>query len=146
MPESTQNAGAGTRALLRGLAAWLLAAAILLPVFSFASSRLAASSRTVSIIGSLISFLSAAFAGAVSVRGADSRRLLRGILMGCLLGALLAAAGFLIGGRVFHPDGLIGMLSFTLSGAVFGSVFFSGEAGKKRRNPRFHRPKKRRAR
>ncbi len=124
MPGPIHKPGLPYRALLRGLLTWLLASAVLLPVFSFAASRLAASSSTVSILGSLLSFLSSAFAGAASARYADSRRLLLGILVGALLAALLSLIGFLIGGRSFHPDGFMSMLSFTLAGAMVGSVFF----------------------
>ena len=141
MSESNRKFRLNPGVLLYGLTTWLLASAVLVPSIGFAASNFADSARTVSLLGDLISFLSAAFSGAAVARSSDSGRLLPGILIGCLLALILALTGFLIGGRVFRPDGVLSMLSFTLSGAVFGSVFFGKSTSvskMKRRRSRFH--------
>ena len=109
--------------LLTVVFAWLLTAFVLLLVFSLAISRLATSSRSMGYCASALSFLSACAAGAAAARERKLPPVLAGLLTGLVIALLLLGVGAALHHGHLPSDGLISLLSFTVSGALFGSVF-----------------------
>lgn len=122
---------------LRVLLTWLVTAVVLLLLFSLIVSRFATSSRVMAYFSSALSFLTAAAAGAVAGKGRSQGRVLVGLLTGALLTALLCISGLLIRRGMLPSDGMISLVSFTMAGALFGSVFLTPRERKARGKNRF---------
>ena len=125
----------GLSPLKAGLA-WLLAALGLLIVSSFAIANSALSSRSLGYAGSAISFLAALLAAAALVREQKGRGPILGLLTGAGLCAVLLLAGSLIDLRHMSRDAVLSLCTFTLAGALVGSLS-GGKKGKGRKKHSF---------
>ena len=112
---------------LRFLLSWLFAALPLLLLCALLLSRFAVSSRSLAYCSAAIGFAAAAAAGASCAASFSGSRALAGLLAGAALTVLLLAVGLLVRRAPLPRDGLLSLVSFTLSGALFGSVFFGGK-------------------
>lgn len=122
---------------LRVLLTWLVTAVVLLLLFSLIVSRFATSSRVLAYFNSALSFLTAAAAGAAASKGRSQGRVLVGLLTGVLLTAILCITGLMIRRGMLSSDGIISLVSFTMAGALFGSVFLAPKDRKARRKNRY---------
>lgn len=122
---------------LHVLLAWLAAAVVFLLLFSLVISRFATSSRVMAYFSSALSFLAAAAAGSAAARGRLQGRIVVGLLTGALLTLALCALGLLIRRGTLSSDGAISLVSFTMAGALFGSVFLTPRERKSRGKSRF---------
>ncbi len=127
---SVEERSLSVQSMLRGLAAWIAAAAALLLMASAVFASDLASLAYLGYAGSAISFLAAAAAGFFAARGGRKKRKWIGLLMAAVLCALLLLNGFLIAGKL-DADGLLSMLSFTITGCFFGTLFSTGARKKK---------------
>lgn len=121
------------RALGKIWLAWLATAAFLLLLFSFALSRTATSEKALGYAGSVLSFAAACAAGVQSAKGRKGPPLVCGLLCAVSLVLPLLLCGVLIDRSSLSADSVMSLVSFSLAGALFGSVFLSGRAKKKRR-------------
>lgn len=128
---------------LHVLLAWLAAAVVFLLLSSLVISRFATSSRVIAYFSSALSFLAAAAAGAAAAKGRLQGRIVVGLLTGALLTLALCALGLLVRRGPLSSDGAISLVSFTMAGALFGSVFLAPRERKSRGKTRFTVPRNR---
>jgi len=127
------------RALGRGLLAWLAAALILCFLTACVIRAHSVGSEYFGYISAGLSFLCAAFAGAVGSRGEG--RLGAGLLCALLLSIVLLTAGFVIGGGRLDPSGVLSVVSFSFAGCLLGGLVFGGRTTQQKRS-QFKRKKK----
>ncbi len=107
--------------LARAFAAWAVCAAALLLCGTVLYASDGAALSSLGYVSSLISFLSAAGAGAAAAAAQKEGRIIKGLLCALCLSAILLLTGFLIGGRL-DGSAVLSVLSFTLTGCVLGSM------------------------
>ena len=95
-----------------------------------------AAAGTVGYISSALSFGTAVAAGgrAAHVRGRGA--VYTGLASGVVIITLALTLGFIIAGQEISADGVLSVVTFTLSGALVGSVFFAGR-GQNEKKARF---------
>ena len=123
--------------LARAFAAWAICAAALLLSGAVLFASDGASLSSLGYASSLISFLSAVVAGAVSAAPQKEGRLLRALLSALCLSLILLLTGFLIKGRL-DGSAVLSVVSFTLTGCALGSML----PAKKRKTARFRSNKR----
>lgn len=133
MPKSNALQKMDMRFLLSGCLAWGISAAVLLPIASFICLKAGVSEGAMGYISSALSFVIAAVAGAAASR--KSGGILAGALTAVVVIILLLTVGFIVKGADLSSGGVLSVVSFTLTGCVFGAFFFSGkkDKGKKSR-------------
>lgn len=78
-------------------------------------------------ISSTLSFLAAFAAGARAMRQRRKRAVFTGLAVGLMLVILALTLGYIVSTDGLKADGILSVASFTLSGALAGSVFFPSE-------------------
>ena len=129
------------RFLLKGLAAWAVAALLSLLIASAIVSKTSMGVGPMGYISSALSFLSAFFAGAFAAKARGRGGLYAGALTAAVLCVLLLTVGFLIEGQAMEASGILSVATFSFSGSLAGSVFLGGS--KRTKKTRFS-PKLRR--
>lgn len=136
MMEHGEKGNVLLKSLARTWLAWLTTAAVLLLLFSFLLSRSNSSERVLFYFSSGLAFLTACCASAYAGRKSALAPFICGLLSAFFILVPLLFLGLVLDrGRFSHPA-LLSLISFTLSGALFGSVFFGAEKkrGRKRRS------------
>ena len=111
------------RFVLTALLTWLAAALICALAGAFAISAAEVSARTVGYISSALSFAAALAAGARAMRERRKNAAITGIISGVAITTLALTLGFITAGEKISADGVLSVVTFTLSGALSGSVF-----------------------
>lgn len=141
----TGQGGALWQSPLRAALAWLCAALVLLLPCSLLFSRGAFSSRALGYASSAISFAAALAAAATLVSERKGRGPILGLLTGGALCAVLLLLGCLINARAMNANAVLSLCSFTLAGALVGSLL--GERpGKARQKSAFSHSRRRKRR
>lgn len=112
----------GLRALLRAVLLWLITALCLLSMSALVLSKAEAGSASLGYVSSAISFISAATAGFSISRGAGDKQFLQGLIAAVVFVTLLLTIGFLVRGKNMDPSGILSVVTFTVTGVLFGSV------------------------
>ena len=119
---------------------WSMSAIVLLLVCSAAVSRIRTDSSVLGYISSAISFASAALASAYAAGNSKYGAIIVGLCSALVLIIVLLTAGMIISGRDLDAAAIISVVSFTVSGSIFGSVFLKPG----NRKSKFTKAKKRR--
>ena len=124
------------RFLLTAVTTWLAASLLCVLLCALIVQLSDAAAGTVGYISSALSFGTAVAAGgrAAHVRGRGA--VYTGLASGVVIITLALTLGFIIAGQEISADGVLSVVTFTLSGALVGSVFFAGR-GKKEKKARF---------
>ena len=125
--------------LIKAAAIWLITAMILLPISAGIISAMNLSSSSVAYFSAGVSFLSA-FAAAYSACAGKDGRWKCGLLIGLVLTILLLMLGFIVEGRELSADGVLSVVSFTMTGALAGGIF--APASRRNRGKRVFRKKR----
>lgn len=112
--------------LLRACVAWLVAAPLLLVILAAVLSHSGCGAEWIGYSSSAISFLSAAAAGAVAARASRAGKLYSALVCSGVLTVLLLTVGYIVSEKGLEPSGILSVVSFTLTGCLFGAVFFAG--------------------
>lgn len=121
------------RFVLTAVAGWFISALILSLIVSLCLSLMTVGEGAVGCIISALSFVSAVYAGAAAMHRRRRGALLTGLVTGLVITTLALTLGFIIAGSEMEADGILSVVTFTLSGCLVGSVFFSG-TGKRGRS------------
>lgn len=103
--------------------AWLLTAMVLLALFSLFISQTATSEQTMAYISSAISFFSACGAGRYAAKKKKGSSLLRGLVCAVMIVFPLMLCGLLIDREKLSSDAVLSVVSLSVAGSLFGSVF-----------------------
>lgn len=114
------------RFLLTAVVTWLAASLLCVLLCALIVQLSDAAAGTVGYISSALSFITAAAAGAraAGVRGRGA--VYTGLVSGVVIITLALTLGFIIAGQEIAADGVLSVVTFTLSGTLVGSVFFAG--------------------
>lgn len=118
------------RFLLAAFTAWLASSVVLLAIASACVSLSGMGEEGLGYINSVLSFLTALAAGAAAIRARKRGCVYTGLVTGVTITIIALTLGYIISGRNIEPDGVLNVAAFSISGALFGSVFFSGSAKK----------------
>ena len=108
--------------LLKAGAVWLMTAVILLLLSAGIISAMNLSASSVAYFSAGLSFFSS-FAAAFSACTGKEGRWKCGLLIGLVLTVLLLMLGFIVEGRDLSADGVLSVVSFTMTGALAGGLF-----------------------
>ena len=108
--------------LIKAAAIWLITAMILLPISAGIISAMNLSSSSVAYFSAGVSFLSA-FGAAFTAWTGQSGKMKYGLLTGLALTVLLIMLGFIVEGKELSADGVLSVVSFTMTGALAGGLF-----------------------
>lgn len=133
MPKSKALQKTDMRFLLYGGLTWGICAVILLPLAAFICLKAGVGEGTMGYISSALSFIIAAAAGAVAASKSGGG-ILAGALAAVLIIIMLLTVGFIVKGAELSSGGVLSVVSFTLTGCVFGAFFFSGGKNKGRKS------------
>lgn len=124
--------------LLSSFGIWLLSAAVLLGITACVIHATNGGEKAISYASSALSFAAALFAGihAISRRGTGA--LLTGIITGVAIVVFLLTVGFVAEGSELSPDGVLSVVTFSLSGCVTGAILFSGKSKKVNKKKKVH--------
>lgn len=114
------------RFLASAAAGWIISALILSLLTGLCLSMLKVEEAAMGYIISALSFSSAVYAGAAAMRARKRGALYTGLLSGLVITVFSLTIGFVIAGNEILSDGVLSVVTFTISGALVGSVFFSG--------------------
>jgi len=104
------------------IAAWVIAAAVLLPTAAAVMELCDISAAYIGYFGSAISFLAAMAAG-TRTKG----KLIKLAASGVMMSALLTAAGWCIAGDLSRMKSIVSVIPFTITGTVAGGVIWPGK-------------------
>ena len=141
MPKSKALQKTDMRFLLYGALAWGISAVVLLPIMSVICLKAGISEGAIGYVSSALSFVTAVAAGAVAARKSGGG-ILAGALTAVIIIIMLLTVGFIVKGAELSSGGVLSVVSFTLTGCVFGAFFLSGKkegAKKTRFNPKRNR-------
>ena len=113
---------------------WFISAVVLLPIAALTAELTQCSEAGLAYISSAASFLTALAAGAKAIRTRKKGAVVTAIISALAIIILALTLGFVIAGDKLQADGILSLVTFTFSGALVGSVFFSGSSRKPRRN------------
>lgn len=117
---------------------WFISALIILPLAALTAELTRCSEAGLAYISSAASFLTALFAGAKAIRTRKKSAVITAIISALAIIIIALTLGFVIAGDKLQADGILSLVTFTFSGALVGSVFFSGN---NKRNKRSSGPK-----
>ena len=112
------------RLIFRSLLLWTTTALLLLTLASFYLSRSGLGSDVIGYVSSGISFLCAVAAGAAAAKKNGDKPLLQGLLTAVFLVITLLTLGFLARGLDLNGSGILSVVTFTISGVLFGLALF----------------------
>lgn len=107
--------------LISAVFGWLFSAGILLSMFSLLICKTSMDSSYIGYISSLISFLSAVFAGLYSYRNIKGETFVSSLATALFIVIFLLTIGFIVQGKDMTPAGVISVASFTFAGMLLGS-------------------------
>lgn len=119
------------RSVLTGCAAWGLCSLMLSLSAALLMTLVDIPAGAVGYICSSLSFASALFAGMRAMRGKERGALVLGLAVGTAVTIIALTLGFLISENALDADGVLSVVTFTLSGALAGALL--SPKGKKRR-------------
>lgn len=108
------------------MAAWFLVGAAALVAASALVHALKPGETALAYTSSALSFIAAFAAGAAAKRKRKSGALLPALVSAVAIIILALTVAFLISEGKFEPDGVLSLVSFTLSGSLAGAVFLPG--------------------
>ena len=114
------------RFLLTAVTTWFAASLLCVLLCALIVQLSNAAAGTVGYISSALSFATAAAAGARAARVRGRGAVYTGLTSGVVIITLALTFGFIIAGQEIAADGVLSVVTFTLSGALVGSVFFAG--------------------
>lgn len=115
------------RFLLSAGCAWLIGAALLLTVGTFAANAAGMGERGLGYLSSGISFLAAVAAGSAAVRKNPAARLLTALIAATALVIALLTIGLLAEGEEMNASAVLSIVSFTYAGVLLGAVMAPGK-------------------
>lgn len=122
------------RFLPDALIMWFFSALIFLPLAAMTAEITKCGEAGLAYLSSALSFLTALAAGAKAIRIRGKNALVTAGVSALSIIIVALTLGFLIAGDKLQADGILSLVTFTFSGALVGSVFFSGGRGKKKRS------------
>lgn len=123
--------------ILRALLAWIISAAVLLPIASLIVQKSNISAASLGYISSALSFSCAFFSGVSASRGEGSGTVYKGLISAAVITVILLTIGFLVEGNELKASAVLSLVSFSFSGCLLGSVMFPGcKTGKRKK--KFH--------
>ena len=125
--------------LLKAAGVWLMAAMLLLLAGAGIISAMNLSASSVAYFSAGVSFLSAFVAAYSACAGKDGRWHC-GLLIGLVLTILLLMLGFIVEGRELSADGVLSVVSFTITGTLPRGIF--APASRRNRGKRVFRKKR----
>lgn len=125
---------ANLRYLLKALAAWFVAAIVLLLLAAIIVSSASVSLSAMGYISSALSFLTAAVAGMAAGRAGSGAKFYLGLITSAVIVTMLLTIGFLVRGSEMASSGILSVVSFSFTGCLFGAVFLSGKKNNKKRS------------
>ena len=121
------------RAWGRAWLIWLLTSVALLAFFSLIISRTAAPERAMAYFSSALCFLAACAAGQQVAKEQTAAPLFCGAICTVFLVLPLLLCGVLIDRKSMSSDSIMSLISFSLAGALFGSILLGGHHKKRKR-------------
>jgi len=115
------------RYLLSSLLFWMISSAALLPLAAMGAHFFACGEIALAYVSSTLSFLTALLAGAKAMRIRKRSALGTALVTGVCIIILALTLGFIIAGDKLQAAGVLSVVTFTLSGALVGAVFFPGQ-------------------
>ena len=128
--------------LIKAAAIWLITAMILLLLSAGIISAMNLSSSSVAYFSAGVSFLSA-FGAAFTACMGKSGKIKYGLLTGLALTVLLIMLGFIVEGKELSADGVLSVVSFTMTGGLAGGLF--APANRRNRNRHVIRPSRKKS-
>lgn len=113
---------------------WFVSALILLPLAALTAELTKCSEAGLAYISSAASFFTALAAGAKAIRTRRKSAVITAIISALTIIIIALTLGFAVAGEKLQADGILSLVTFTFSGALVGSVFFSGNNKKTKRN------------
>lgn len=129
------------RYLVKAAAAWLLAAVVLSLAAALIITLVDIHEDAMGYISSALSFAAAFFAGIQAMRERSRGALVCGLVVGAALITLSLTLGFIVGEGRLEPDGVLSVVTFTLSGTVAGSLLAPAGKGKRPAKAKRVRPR-----
>ena len=122
--------------LFNALMAWIISATLLLLIASVLLNELGCTEKSMGYVSSLISFIAALVAGITAGRKRKAGTLYTAMLTASVLVTALLTLGFMIEGVELVPSSVMSVISFSFTGCMVGTVFFSSTSSKKRYKPK----------
>lgn len=124
------------RFVLNAVVAWCVSALLLVVIASLIATLSGISLNAVAYISSALSFISAFVAGMRAMRERGKGAIITGAVVGVTITILALTLGFIIDAAKIQADGILSVVTFTIAGAVTGSVFCPQKKRKKGRGRR----------
>lgn len=118
------------RFLLYAAIIWLLSAVVLVVIAALIATLTNISITAVGYISSGLSFACAFFAGIKAMRERGRGAVITGMVAGVAITTLALTLGFIISAEAIQADGVLSVVTFTLAGALAGSVFCPAKKSK----------------
>ena len=122
------------RFLPDALIMWFFSTLIFLPLATLTAEITRCGEAGLAYLSSALSFLTALAAGAKAIHTRGKSSLVTAVTTALSIIIVALTLGFLIAGDKLQADGILSLVTFTFSGALVGSVFFSGGRGKTKRS------------
>lgn len=113
---------------------WFLSSIVLLPLATAAAEISKCGEIGLAYISSALSFLTALAAGAKAMKTRKKNAVVTAFISSLLIIIIALTLGFVIAGERLQADGILSLVTFTFSGALVGSVFFSAGSVKQKRS------------
>ena len=124
------------RFVLNAVVTWCISALLLVVIASLIATLSGISLNAVAYISSALSFISALVAGMRAMRERGKGAIITGAVVGVTITILALTLGFIIDAAKIQADGILSVVTFTIAGAVTGSVFCPQKKRKKGRGRR----------
>lgn len=118
------------KTLISAFGIWVVSAAVLLGISACILYFIHAGEEAAGYASSALSFAAAFFAGAHAVTHRGTGALFTGLLTGITITIILLTIGFIAEGSELSPDGVLSVVTFSLTGCIAGCVLFSGRRKK----------------
>ena len=123
--------------ILAGVIVWLAASLLLLPLSAALVYKSELGEASLGYVVSAVSFLSAAIGGIAASKKRGKAAVYTGLIVGCTMTCFALMLGFLIAGSRITADGVLSLVSFTLTGCIVGCILPTGKTkGGKKKNVR----------
>lgn len=124
------------RFVLNAVVTWCISVLLLVVIASLIATLSGISLNAVAYISSALSFISALVAGMRAMRERGKGAIITGAVVGVTITILALTLGFIIDAAKIQADGILSVVTFTIAGAVTGSVFCPQKKRKKGRGRR----------
>ena len=112
------------RYLLSSIFFWIVCSLVILPLAALVAHIFRLGENAMAYLSSSLSFATAAAAGARAINLRRKNALGTAAVTGVCIIILALTLGFIIAGDKLDAAGILSVVSFTLSGALVGAVFF----------------------